>query len=185
MDIHNDYLWATPTWTSKLDNIDNKELSEWILDYKKNNNSSEISNKGGWQHLIDSQNPICRNLMGSIMEMLRAVKLKPGKKNIKCVMWANVNGKGDWNMMHNHMPEDISGIYYVKVPDDSHGTLVLKDPRGVYISPQIDQTPNHLYIEPEENVLFMFPSFLDHIVFPNKSNEDRISIAFNITIEDG
>jgi uncharacterized protein (TIGR02466 family) len=38
------------------------------------------------------------------------------------------------------------------------------------------------YAEPKEGDLIMFPSWLRHYVEPSKSNEDRISIAFNLEI---
>ena len=34
--------------------------------------------------------------------------------------------------------------------------------------------------EPKENELFIFPSWLDHMVSQNLSNEDRISISFKL-----
>ena len=38
--------------------------------------------------------------------------------------------------------------------------------------------------EPQENVLFIFPSFLEHKVEPNMNEtEKRISISFNTVLE--
>ena len=35
-------------------------------------------------------------------------------------------------------------------------------------------------IEPKENMLLYFPGWLEHEVEPNNSNEERISISFNL-----
>ena len=38
----------------------------------------------------------------------------------------------------------------------------------------------HFKIFPQENMLLMFPSWLEHDVEPNKSKKERIAISFNI-----
>ena len=38
-------------------------------------------------------------------------------------------------------------------------------------------------MEPEDNKLILFPSWLEHDVEPSKSDEDRISIAFNVSCD--
>ena len=52
--------------------------------------------------------------------------------------------------------------------------------------------PDHLYfnsgteyvfIEPQEGMIMFFPSWLEHDVEPSKSDEDRISIAFNVSCD--
>jgi uncharacterized protein (TIGR02466 family) len=37
------------------------------------------------------------------------------------------------------------------------------------------------YIEPQEGLMIMFPSHLNHSVTSNKSDQERISVAFNIS----
>ena len=39
---------------------------------------------------------------------------------------------------------------------------------------------NYEEIYPQENMMLMFPSWLEHSVEPSKSKEERISISFNI-----
>ena len=38
----------------------------------------------------------------------------------------------------------------------------------------------YTYINPKNNLLLLFPSWLEHDVEENKSDDERISIAFNI-----
>ena len=42
---------------------------------------------------------------------------------------------------------------------------------------------NYYNITPKENLLVLFPGWLDHLVESNNSNENRISISFNTVIE--
>ena len=40
------------------------------------------------------------------------------------------------------------------------------------------------FIEPKEGKICVFPSFLEHEVLTNESNEDRISLSFNFLVID-
>ena len=43
-------------------------------------------------------------------------------------MWAVVNGPGSSNRLHSHPYNNMSGVFYLQVPEDS-GALVFHDPR--------------------------------------------------------
>ena len=67
--------------------------------------------------------------------------------------------------------------------------IVFYDPRPapVYSHPNV-VNPNLLNaqvngISPKEGALVLFPSYLEHSVNENKSNEERIVISFNIRIQ--
>ena len=101
--------------------------------------------------------------------------------------WVNINPPGSKNEMHEHISRAafISGVLYIKVPKNS-GNIVFHDPRHFLIT----QSEPLLYYNrgnssssysPKENELLLFPYWLVHNVEENLSNEDRISISFNIT----
>ena len=103
-------------------------------------------------------------------------------------MWAIINTGGSTNLRHQHGNSTISGAYYVRAPEKS-GDIVFYDPRPapVYSYPQAIN-PNLLNaqvngISPKEGALVLFPSYLDHSVNENLSNDERIVISFNITIQ--
>ena len=58
----------------------------------------------------------------------------------------------------------------------------------VYPDNELDYTANFLnydeYVkyEPSEGSLLLFPTFFEHQVEPNNSNEDRISVSFNLSL---
>ena len=84
----------------------------------------------------------------------------------------------------------FSGAYYIKVPNNS-GFLKINDPRQgthfikparkdgipIYLAPEV-------HIEPKENRIIMFPSWLEHCVEMNESDDIRISVSFNF-LQDG
>ena len=103
-------------------------------------------------------------------------------------MWAIINKGGSGNLRHQHGNSTISGAYYVRAPKNS-GDIVFYDPRPapVYSYPKAE-SPNILNaqvngISPKEGALVLFPSYLDHSVNENLSNEERIVVSFNITIQ--
>ena len=104
-------------------------------------------------------------------------------------MWANINYKDGFNRPHVHANSFFSGAYYIKVPKNS-GRIKFNDPRSgpKHVFPSRKKgikLPEHLWtevhIEPIENRVLMFPSWLEHLVDLNESNDTRISVSFNFT----
>lgn len=93
--------------------------------------------------------------------------------------WLNVNLPGGFNYEHTHGGH-ISGCYYVHVPPES-GDIVLTNPavRGENIPVIPKYHEKFQFITPETGDLLVFPSWVTHRVEPNKSGQNRISIAFN------
>ena len=103
-------------------------------------------------------------------------------------MWAIINTGGSANARHQHGNSTISGAYYVRAPKNS-GDIVFYDPRPapVFYFPRAVSS-NLLNaqvnaINPKEGALILFPSYVDHSVNENLSNEERIVISFNVTIK--
>ena len=101
-------------------------------------------------------------------------------------MWANINPPGGSNRAHIHPNFLWSGVYYVKAPQNS-GQLKIEDPRSVALMsrprqkdvPKPDRLWREHHYEPKTGRLIMFPSWLNHCVDPNNSNDIRISVSFN------
>ena len=75
--------------------------------------------------------------------------------------------------LHNHFDSYVSAVCYVNVPVGS-GSIVFR--------PRLNQYDNSAYaskFEPERGVFYMFPSYLDHFVTRNLSEDLRVSISFN------
>lgn len=108
--------------------------------------------------------------------------------------WINFGETGDQQYEHDHIGgSDISGVYYIHVPPDS-GDIKFKNPitQFRYIEGHCVNAipfwhrnsftrPDTSYI-PSDGELILFPSFLRHRVMPNRSEETRITLAFNATV---
>ena len=99
--------------------------------------------------------------------------------------WVNVYGQGDAQESHVHRNSVISGIYYAAAPPGS-GELLLHSPLLEMLEPPITQA--NIFnvpiraIVPKPGSMIFFRSWLRHSVKPTKGKEERISIAFNITM---
>lgn len=102
--------------------------------------------------------------------------------------WLNVNGFGAWNALHNHLDTNalLSGVFYVKVPEDS-GNIFFYDPRflssvGTHYQYYYPNDGGYFEITPKPNMLLFFPPSLFHMVGPNLTQHERYSIAFNVMV---
>ena len=101
--------------------------------------------------------------------------------------WANINRQGHAHTMHTHPNNYLSGVYYVRVPANS-GRIVFGDPRPAAsaITPTLAENTtfnsNEMHFEPQEGKLLIFNSWLPHFVEVNRSEEERVSIAFNVML---
>ena len=101
--------------------------------------------------------------------------------------WINIDGKGCYQAAHTHPRSIISGTYYHQC-DGDEGNLVLYNPIP-YI--QYGQFPENIYtcggelpVQIQKGKLVMFPSWLQHRTDCNKTDKERISIAFNISVKE-
>ena len=104
------------------------------------------------------------------------------------VVWANINSKYSYHTFHTHENSYYSGCYYVKVPTAS-GDIVFKDPRSSMRSFELSPNENQKFsdavirqipVNPLPGSIVLFPSWLEHEVQQNLTDDDRVSIAFNI-----
>jgi hypothetical protein len=162
-------------------NLDLKSLTEQCYAHREKKESVYKSNIGGYQ----GNNFENENLKKEIINSIPLLDHKP-IRDLSIDMWVNINKNFDYNFMHNHAPYNgavLSGVFYVCCPENS-GNINFFDPR-YFVTNALDmQYYNdgniYWYFEPEENLMLIFPSWLHHGVDRNQSDEDRISIAFNI-----
>tara|TARA_X000000368_G_C22646610_1_gene543370 strand:- start:136 stop:522 length:387 start_codon:yes stop_codon:yes gene_type:complete len=95
--------------------------------------------------------------------------------------WAvNLKTSG-YQKSHNHSNSWLSGVFYLKVPSKlSKNDGNIKFSKHGYNFPKSNEVSSSKIIEVNEGKLVMFPSSLYHETIPFESNEDRISIAFDV-----
>ena len=98
-------------------------------------------------------------------------------------MWFNINNRGDSNNTHMHANCWLSGCYYLQTPKENTGKICFTDPVSVrehnYDFTHESQQTVHC-MDPQVGDLILFPAWLKHGVSANTSDEDRITISFNI-----
>ena len=99
--------------------------------------------------------------------------------------WATVLAKGAMHKAHSHPNNFLSGVYYVRTPQGAD-TINFHDPRNqarVIRPPVVELTAENtdqVVVRVANGTLLVFPSYLEHSVDANMSEEERISISFNI-----
>ena len=179
-------LWPTQILTTTYQNNIDCMIDE-ILNLSRFPNNIIKSNYGGWHSETNLfKNPKFFELCNFIDNFCNASL----GLNVKFhQMWACINKKYDHNVIHTHNAYQLSGVFYLKTSKDC-GDIVFRDPRsGALHSPHfiynthkknfVDQVFE--YFTPKENLIILFPSFLEHFVLPNLSDQDRISISFDLT----
>ena len=180
----------------KFENF-NPELSKYIYNLNQSDETGITrSNKGGWHSkdfdLRDGnsiQVKFALEIQKYILNTFRELGWKTENKKIQIQsMWAIINKKDDFNVIHSHPNCLLSAAYYVKAPKDC-GKFQIENPNSIkkHISPEIVNKNEHnvllARIEINEGDLIIFPGYLPHKVEKNKSDEDRIVISFNVDVK--
>ena len=102
-------------------------------------------------------------------------------------MWANVLKDTEHHPMHTHSNNFLSGTYYLQ--SDQGASILFHDPRPAadVIVPRKKEkntlNSSLLSYASKTNRAIFFPAWLPHWVQQNKSNNKRISIAWNMQVK--
>jgi uncharacterized protein (TIGR02466 family) len=183
-----------PLHTILIDTSHIDEMVKYAYQERESSEGVKKSNAGGWQSFDDYHGK--RNPIGDVIH----AHLKPFFDNrdifneksmmIMKSMWININGPGSYNYSHNHPGCDLSGVLWLKTPENS-GNIVFESPQSfnqfklIEAYSQKFKDENRVYdwffVQPQVGLMLLFPSHLNHSVSQNKSNEDRISVSFNVS----
>ncbi len=100
--------------------------------------------------------------------------------------WVNMSPPGASNQVHFHANCHFSGVYYLSLKAPECGSIYFRDPRVASrmmpypATQQTGFTASEVRMPPEEGRLYIFPGWLEHGVEVNQSQQDRISISFNV-----
>ena len=119
--------------------------------------------------------------------------VKPMTDNVKIEIhsiWIVEQQPGEYNPIHIHTNCDISAVMYLKVPEflpsektsrDDDGTIYFVGGVGEHTKLKMSS----LKVKPKPGDFFIFPSHLQHTVYPYKTNDNfaRRSVSFNAQFE--
>jgi uncharacterized protein (TIGR02466 family) len=191
-------FFPEPVFKYKLKDFEdlNKELSAYIYTlHNEDKLGLERSNKGGWHSknfeltVKDSiQKRFALKVQEYILDVFQSCGWKTENQNIRIKeMWAIINKRDNFNVLHTHPNCYLSAAYYVKAPKKC-GRFQVENPniakRHSYpeINARNELNTEGAGIDINEGDLLIFPGYLPHKVGRNESNEDRIVISFNVDV---
>ena len=169
------------------------ELINYAYDLQKQNYiGRSVSNRGGWQShsfQVSNKDDVLHSFLMKFFNKFPTIK---ESVKIFAHAWININKPGDYNIKHHHPTCDLSGVVWLKAPQNS-GVITFENPVEFQTynliqshTEEYKQSNNNChtwFFKPIEGRMLVFPSHLLHDVGENKSNEDRISVSFNIRLQ--
>jgi uncharacterized protein (TIGR02466 family) len=191
------------SWTKDLEYLKIKEkfVTACLGEYKKDPVGVKKSNIGGWQsncNWVESpENIFYKNYIEGRVQNIMDKQFKISKKHLikfaNC--WISINKKGNFNDIHTHPQAVFSGVFYVKCPNHNSGEINFINERKHVDYTSIESIDSEItsgynlasgyWIAPEEGMMIIFPSSIPHSVGVNNTDEDRISISFNVQVQIG
>jgi uncharacterized protein (TIGR02466 family) len=188
-------LFPTPLFTGKISDVTACDRIEQKL--------RELQHaEQGLRHKFDKRNFLSSDdihLLPEMKELVDLVLKEAGfvldlyrvKRDSHYItnMWANITAPNRWHQMHFHPNCLLSGILYVRAPENC-GNTTFQDPRihSRMIEPAYWENnvlnSTEFSVPPQKGRMVMWPSFLSHTVDYGTApeDEDRIVIAFNIMV---
>ena len=171
------------------------DLIKFAYDEKKSSPGYTKSNIGGWQshtNYQDSKNILNEVLIEPVVRYYKENEIFHQDSLIRFnAMWININPPGSHNRTHLHPNSDLAGVFWIKLPPHS-GRLEFTNPYGYQYSNVYTQFNQKLrddlsihpsiVCDPVEGKVVLFPSYVFHRVEENESDEDRISVSFNLLV---
>ena len=196
--ISSQFLFHTPLYEIQLD-VDNDSLSKKIYQLREEDKEGvkKSNMSGGWHSGFRDPTDgveIYNEALQYLEDILFNLPFNPKISKLDYIdSWSMINKKGSWNQIHNHLYSynktriDLSGVYYVKVPEGDCGNIMFRNPVSSVHGNSFMQLRNHSSKEwemryPKAGLMYIFPAYLDHMVLPNNTDEDRIAISFNMTV---
>lgn len=155
------------------------------------------SNVKGWQKEINHM-PEYYQLRAMIMEQFVGYfQQNVGTLNMEAAIvkfFANINPPGASHTMHHHVGGHYSGAYWLQA-DQGAGNIVIMNPYpNNFLNTFCQNTVEHkengfktfncIEVKPQANKGVFFNSNLVHYVDVNRSNRDRIGVAFHLYLKE-
>ena len=183
--FHSDLFIKENVGTEEL----REDLKRQILQAKKDDRGTQGgSNPGCWRSnalyemkwLYDEMKNLVIEANQNYFERDSVFEYYVDKSNnLDYNIWTNVNEVGSKNVIHSHKTDAWAGIYYVQAEET--GNLMFYNPANLlndckFNSPFV----RGLEIQPKDGMLVLWPGWIPHEVIENKSNRQRINIAWGI-----
>jgi len=121
-----------------------------------------------WTAIINNPDPVIPQLKSKTFKIMNS--------------WINIAEKGVKHDYHSHPGYTIAGVYYYRVSDEQGGLCFNNPNMMIYNAsfPEGRTSPQSVEVIPKDGDIILFPAWLQHSTMENSTDEERISIAFNI-----
>lgn len=195
-------IFPTPVYTTKLSGkqydtvqselqtVVDRLYADDVWGQNKDWHPSEhfLSNAGDFEQNIleeDNMKGVVSIIFHHCLHYMAATNTKPQFKPSIISSWLTLTKPGLHAHIHDHGTNSISGVYWFKT-NGKDGNIYFRNALKALKCNPIGATIAHeAEFSPEQGRLVMWPSFMDHGVYENKTDEDRISLSFNIALERG
>ena len=191
------YYFGPHVFQVKLD----KEFCDKMLNFKGVNCNTNLAGHFEKEYYITDEGRKYfmnylkdKNVIKSYKQSFKHFYDKELSNNINLIdMWINYMKAGDFNPSHIHSyPADLSFVFFIKTDEQileenkqHKGTDSGAGPGSLSFH-WGEPVEGMIYTKsfvPEEGDLIIFPAKLRHMVYPFKSNAERVSIAGNLKFE--
>jgi uncharacterized protein (TIGR02466 family) len=195
-----EYWFPTPFYVNMIDNVE--EVQKELLAHVENTtfhktlhdswdkNAATFSD--GYNHgrniLMDLKPPLfLAELQKNLLMMFNDINFDPNAANVDVVIkdsWFTRTQKNEHHHRHLHACSEISGVYYIKT-NGKDGSIAFHPPSLALLSSRVFVKGTfNMSIRPEVGKLILFPSMIEHNVNSNQTDDDRISLSFNLVLRD-
>jgi len=191
-----DNLYPTPFYYATVDNYDDiKGEVDLLVENSDFNYHPDWGNNHKLSDVTFAENPITymeqtrteiQKHVGYYLQGIKfheSLEYSAGANYTIVSSWLSRFGKNEYAHVHSHAHHEIAGVYYHKVKGDQ-GQFFVESPvpqmTSSFVYNHISQS---LKITPQPGMILLFPGYLQHGVYANQTNDDRISLSFNISFQ--
>ena len=91
--------------------------------------------------------------------------------------------KNNYAHIHSHGEADLAGVYYYNTGMSDNDSSFFFCTPAVGSEASIFWGEQRIAMRPEEGTILLFPGWLRHGVTMNETEDDRVSISFNIVFD--
>lgn len=135
--------------------------------------------------------PLLDYINNAVREYLDLIGFDP-RCFVEVTSWLQFNQPGSYFVRHDHYGALVSGVLYLQVPKDSgdilfHNPIEARRVSNTFFE-RVKKEDNqynfsHIKYTPVVGEMLIFESWLQHTVEQNKSDDNRISVSFNIWVD--
>jgi len=180
-------LFPSTLVVGDISDVDNDKIVNYLLDSFKDYKSEVVDNtfykSDAYLHKEEVFKPLVEQIYKFVkLTMDDVFEYKDLSPQIT-LMWATGMGTGDTIHRHYHPNSLYSGVYYPQNRID-YSPLRFYTPKRPMLMPSVKRDNMYnsfcMNITPKQNMIVLFPSYLEHDTVPCEQNDLRLSVAFNI-----